>query len=78
MNFGGAPKSVVIGDGERRVPPFGRRRDEFVGMGGSVEEAEVRVCVKLCVPCHPARLIEHMFAMHGVPESTRIRGWTTN
>ena len=78
MDFGGTAKSVVIGHGERRVPPFGCRRDEFVRMRGPVEEAEVRVCVKLCVPCHPARLIEHMFDMHGAQESTRIRGWTTN
>ena len=70
-------ESVVVRDGQGRVPQFCSNRDEFIRMRGSIEEAEVRVSVKLCVPCHPTRLIERMFDMHGVSKSTRIGAWTT-
>ena len=77
MDLGGTPEPIVVGDGQRLVLQLGSDRDEIMWMRCPVEEAEVRVCVKLCVPCHPVRLIEHMFDMRGVAMSTRIGGWTT-
>jgi len=78
VDLGRTAESVVIGNREGGVPQFGSGRDEVMWMRGSIEEAEVRVSVKLCVPCHPTRLIEHMFDTHGVSKSTRIGVWTTS
>ena len=74
MDLGGTPEPVVVGDGQRLVLQLGRNGDEIVRMRGPVEEAVVRVSMKLCVSCHPVRLIERMFALHGVTMSTRIGG----
>ena len=77
MDLGRTTEPIVVGDCESGVTQFGSDRYELMRMRGSIEEAEVRMCVKLCVPCHPTRLIEHMFDTHGVSKSTRIGAWTT-
>ncbi len=61
MNLRCASEPVVVGDGEGGVAEFGGTGDKIERVGGPVEEAVVRVCVKLCVSCHNNIVIEHMF-----------------
>jgi hypothetical protein len=77
VDLGGTAETVVVGDGECHMAQLSGARDEVVRMRSTVEEAEVRMCVELCVPCHGTTLIEHMFDSHGVFKYARIRGWTT-
>jgi len=61
MHLDHAAEPVVIGDAERGVPELGGSFHEPDRVGRPVEEAEVGMGVKLCVPCHSTTLIEHMF-----------------
>ncbi len=74
MNLGGTAKTVVIGDSERCVAQVSGASNEVVRMRSAVEEAEVRMCVEFCVPCHSATLIEHMFDSHGFANAPESEG----
>ena len=43
---------VVVGQRQRPELEAGSLRDELLGVGGTVEETEIRMAVELCVPDH--------------------------
>jgi len=58
-----AAEVVVVGQGERRVALQDRAIDQFLGVGGAVEEREGGMAVELDVGSQKPILYEHAFVL---------------